>query len=163
MVTGLLNGLNVGADFGVPIAQAATAANPDPLADTFDMDQLREHNFPIEHDVSLSRQDVYQGNNLVFNQTVFNQVLSFYKGQKTATIPVAAKTIWARVAYQEALNPGREIYDPRQLVLSLGETALYLSTMGDPITGIAPLSYVKSLFGMYQVSPLRATRSHIAA
>ncbi|KAH0003479.1 hypothetical protein KCU78_g13877, partial [Aureobasidium melanogenum] len=27
-----------------------------------------------------------------------------------------------------------------------GETALYLSTMGDPVTGVAPLEYVRSLF-----------------
>lgn len=149
MIKGLKEGINVGADFGAIVGAAATASNPNILAGTFDMDMLREHNFPIEHDVSLSRMDVYQGDNLNFNQGVFNEVLSFYEGMTKATIPVAAKAIWSRVNTQEKLNPDKEIYGPRQLFLSLGETALYLSIMGDPVTGVAPVSYVKSLFGMF--------------
>lgn len=38
-------------------------------------------------------------------------------------------------------------YTPQQYVLSYGETALYLSTMGDPITGVGPVEYVKIFFG----------------
>ncbi|GIZ39514.1 hypothetical protein CKM354_000289500 [Cercospora kikuchii] len=146
MVAGLKEGINVGADFGLLVGQTATLANRDPLAGTFNLDDLRAHNFPIEHDVSLSRQDVYQGNNLVFNQNVFNEVLGFYQGMNAATIPVAAQTIWSRVETQRRLNPDTLIYGPRQLFLSLGETSLYLSVMGDPLTGVAPVSYVKSLF-----------------
>lgn len=148
MITGLKNGLNVGADFGALVGQVATASNPNPLAGEFDLDMLREHNFPIEHDMSLSRLDIYQGDNLDFNQGVFNQVLKAYGGRKTATIPVGASAIWKRYANQRKLDGGKLIYGPRQLFLSLGETALYLSVMGDPVTGRAPLSYVKSLFGM---------------
>lgn len=38
-------------------------------------------------------------------------------------------------------------YTPQQYVLSYGETALYLSVLGDPTTGVAPLDYVKIFFG----------------
>lgn len=38
-------------------------------------------------------------------------------------------------------------YTPQQYILSYGETALYLSTMGDPVTGVAPVEYVKVFFG----------------
>lgn len=38
-------------------------------------------------------------------------------------------------------------YGAREFVLSYGETALYLSVMGDPIMGIAPVDYVKIFFG----------------
>ncbi|EME43728.1 hypothetical protein DOTSEDRAFT_23861 [Dothistroma septosporum NZE10] len=143
---GLLEGLNVGLDFGLPVAQGATASNPDPLAGTFNMDQLREHNFPIEHDVSLSRQDFYQGDNLHFNQSVFNQVLAFYKGKNSTDIPSAANALWSRVHTQRKLNGNKEIYSGRQLVLSLVETSLYMSLMGNPVTGDAPIEYVKSFF-----------------
>ncbi|UJO18822.1 Putative sterigmatocystin biosynthesis peroxidase stcC [Fulvia fulva] len=143
---GLLEGLNVGLDFGLPVALAATLSNPNPLAGTFDMDDLREHNFPIEHDVSLSRQDFYQGDNLHFNQSVFNEVLSFYSNTNRTTISLAADALWSRIRTKRSLNGDEEIYSGRQLVLGLVETSLYMSLMGDPLTGDAPIDYVKSFF-----------------
>lgn len=147
MAQGLLEGLNVGLDFGLPVALAATLSNPNPLAGTFDMDDLREHNFPIEHDVSLSRQDFYQGDNLHFNQSVFNEVLSFYSNTNRTTISLAADALWSRIRTKRSLNGDEEIYSGRQLVLGLVETSLYMSLMGDPLTGDAPIDYVKSFFG----------------
>jgi hypothetical protein len=149
---GLKEGLNVGLDFGLIVGQGATASNPNPLAGTFNMDELRQHNFPIEHDVSLSRQDFYQGNNLDFNQEVFDQVLAFYDGMERTTIPVAVHAQWARVRTQRQLNGDRLIYSPRQLVLGLVESSLYMSVMGNPITGDAPVSYVKTFFGELAVT-----------
>jgi tRNA U34 5-carboxymethylaminomethyl modifying enzyme MnmG/GidA len=53
---------------------------------------LDEHNFPIEHDASLSREDYYvNGNSFSFNQTVFDEVLKFYDGIDETSIPVASK------------------------------------------------------------------------
>jgi len=37
-------------------------------------------------------------------------------------------------------------YTPQQFILSYGETALYISVFGDPVTGVAPLEYVKIFF-----------------
>lgn len=142
-------GLNVGLDFGLLVGQAATLSDANPLAGTFNMDVLRKHNFPIEHDVSLSRQDFYQGNNLNFNQSVFNEVLDFYKGMSRTTLPVAAGALWSRIHTQRQLNGDQEIYSGRQLVLSLVETSLYMSVMGNPLTGDAPLEYVRSFFGRH--------------
>lgn len=119
---------------------------PDPEATSFDLNNLDEHNFPIEHDGSLSREDYYFGNDHSFNQTIWNQVLYYYENMTTATIPVASLARINRINNARAVNP-TFIYGPRQLVLSYGETALYLSTMGNPITGDAPLAYVQSLFG----------------
>jgi hypothetical protein len=119
---------------------------PNDLATTFDLNDLDQHNFPIEHDASLSRQDAYFGNDYAFDQGVFNQVLAYYEGMEETSIPVASKARYHRVETARASNP-EFIYGVRQLVLSTGETALYLSTMGDPTTGVAPVKYVKSLFG----------------
>ena len=150
VAAGLKKGLNVGLDFGLLVGQAATLSNPGPTAGTFNMDQLREHNFPIEHDVSLSRQDIYQGDNLHFNQTTSNEVLGFYQGMTRTTLPAAAHALWSRVHTQQKLNGDKEIYGARQLVLSYVETSLYMSVMGNPITGNAPVEYVKWFFGMFK-------------
>ena len=97
------------------------------MSTTFNLNNLDEHNFPIEHDASLSRLDAHFGNDYSFNQGIFNQVLKFYNGMTTATIPIASKARYARVKKSQATNP-EVIYGVRQLVLSYGETALYLST-----------------------------------
>lgn len=48
------------------------------LATSFDLNDLDEHNFPIEHDASLSRSDYYldNGDNYIFNETIFDDVLA---------------------------------------------------------------------------------------
>lgn len=152
-IKGLKDGINVGADFATPVGLMALQSAPLPLSLSVDLDRLREHNYLLEHDASLSRQDNYFGDDLSFNQTIFDQVLAFYHGTDTATVPVASNARYARVKNSRAINPDF-IYGVRQLVLSYGETALYLSVMGDPVTGKAPLSYVKSLFGMYMSFPV---------
>jgi hypothetical protein len=43
-------------------------------------------------------------------------------------------------------------YTPQQYILSYGETALYISTMGDPVTGVAPVEFVRVFFGMSLLS-----------
>lgn len=38
-------------------------------------------------------------------------------------------------------------YNARQVVLSYGEASLFISVIGDPITGVAPIEWVKTFFG----------------
>lgn len=144
---GLKAGLNVGADFSTSIGTLALMSNSNPLATSFNLGDLKEHNFPIEHDGSLSRADVYEGDNLHFNMGKWQQVLNYYNGMTKTSLSAASKARYHRIQVQRSLNPTKFIYGPRQLVLSYGETSLYLSTMGDPVTGAAPLNYVNSLFG----------------
>lgn len=143
----LKRGLNVGADFSLLIGTAGIGSNPDPLTSGlyFDLDMLDRHDFFIEHDASLSRADASTGNNYSFNQTIWDTVLAYYNGMANATIPVASKARYNRVTTEASRDPDFS-YSPVQFILSYGETALYLSTMGDPITGVAPLEYVRSLF-----------------
>ena len=139
--------MNVGADFSTSIGGLALLSNSNPLATTFNLGDLKEHNFPIEHDGSLSRADIYEGDNLHFNMGKWQQVLNYYSGRTTTSLSTASKARYNRIKVQRSLNPDKFIYGPRQLVLSYGETSLYLSTMGDPVTGVAPIKYVNSLFG----------------
>ncbi|KAI5208769.1 hypothetical protein AUEXF2481DRAFT_6342 [Aureobasidium subglaciale EXF-2481] len=143
----LKRGLNVGADFSTVVGTAGIASNPNPLPSGlyFDLDMLDRHDFVIEHDGSLSRADATTGDNHSFNQTIWDSVLAYYSGMTDATIPVAAKARYNRISTEAARDPNFS-YSPVQFILSYGETALYLSTMGDPITGVAPLEYVRSLF-----------------
>jgi hypothetical protein len=141
----LKDGLNVGGDFALVVGTTGIGSNPNPLTLQFDLDQLDRHNIFIEHDASLSRADTITGDNHSFNQTIWNTVLNYYTGMPTTSIPVAAKAKYNRVTTEAARDPAF-FYGPVQFVLSYGETALYLSTMGDPITGVAPIEYVRALF-----------------
>lgn len=106
---------------------------------------LDRHDVFIEHDASLSRADASTGNDHSFNQSIFNTVLSYFDGEANATITPAAKAKFNRVTTEAARDPDFS-YGPVQFVLSYGETALYLSTMGDPVTGSAPVDFIKVLF-----------------
>ena len=66
---------NVGVDFLAVIGATSILSCPnDPLGDSFDLGYLEEHNFPTEHDASLSRAgySLNDGNNCSFNQSIFN-------------------------------------------------------------------------------------------
>lgn len=80
-------GMNVGANF----ATAGILSAPDNLlATSFNLD---EHNFPIEHDTSLSRADynLNSRNNYSFDQSISDTVLAYYNGMENTSIPVAVK------------------------------------------------------------------------
>lgn len=66
------------------------ASVPNPLTFNFDLDNLDEHNFLLEHDTSLSRGDVYFGDNHTFNQTVFDQILAYHQDIDVTIIPLAS-------------------------------------------------------------------------
>lgn len=139
----------MGPDFSSGIgAVAISAVSTDPSSGSFNLDDLNKHN-AIEHDASLSRSDYYVSpthDNYDFNASIFNQVLAFYQGLDETSIDVAAKAKYARLEYE--MTEDRNLtYGAMQFVLSYGESALYLSTMGDPVTGVAPVEFVRVLFG----------------
>ncbi|KAB8349476.1 hypothetical protein FH972_023503 [Carpinus fangiana] len=144
LIAGGKAGLNMGADFMGGIGLAGLAASPFPLLGSFDLNDLDKHNFPIEHDGSLSREDAFFGNDYSFNQTDFNMLLSHFQGGKTS-IKTASEGKYARVQDSRRRNPTM-VYGAREFVLSYGETALYLQTMSDPFSGVANVNYIKSLF-----------------
>lgn len=146
LLQGLAAGLNIGADFTVGIGSAGLLASPNPFGGSFDLNQLDQHNFPIEHDSSLSRQDAYFGNDYSFNDTIWNTTRNYYKGMPFTSIPVAAKIRNARFNDSLARNP-TFTFGFREFILAYGETALYLQTMGSSTdNGVANFNYVRELF-----------------
>ena len=130
LTSGLANGLNIGPDFTAAIGGAGLLSNQkqDLLEPYFDLDMLDEHNFPIEHDSSLSRQDFHFGDNHSFNQSIWDMVLSYVSEGQNFTISKAAAARYNRVEVEKSNDPAFA-YLPQTLILSYGESALYLSTM----------------------------------
>ncbi|ESZ94018.1 hypothetical protein SBOR_5596 [Sclerotinia borealis F-4128] len=149
VIAALDTALNVGADFATAIGGAGLLSVPgNSLATSFDLDNLNEHNFPIEHDASLSRADYFSSpthDNYSFNQTIFNQFFSFYSSHSHTSIPVAAAAKYARENYEEREDT-RFSYEAQQFLSSYGETALYLSVLGDPVNGVADTEWVRVFF-----------------
>ena len=61
------------------------------------------------------------------------------------SIPQAAKARHARFADSQAKNP-TFTFGLREFIFAYGETAIYLQTMSDPVSGVANVDYIKQLF-----------------
>ncbi|WYZ38099.1 hypothetical protein EsH8_III_000013 [Colletotrichum jinshuiense] len=110
---------------------------------TFNLDDLNTHGI-IEHDGSLSRNDIYFGDNHSFNRTIWESVASHFTNS-TISIPTAAKARVARLQAAAAANPELALTaDGAQF--SFIETALYLSVFGNLDDGNANTEWVKVLF-----------------
>lgn len=154
----------MGADFTVLIGGAGLLSSPFPLLGSFDLDNLDQHNFPIEHDGSrklfsqphhtinqiltpspVSRQDAYFGDDQDFYNPYWQDVLSFFDNGMTALLP-AAESIANRTRDSMAKNP-TFTYGFREFIFRYGETAIYLQAMGsNDIDGVTRVDWVRSLF-----------------
>uniref|UniRef100_A0A0D2YJB9 Heme haloperoxidase family profile domain-containing protein n=1 Tax=Fusarium oxysporum (strain Fo5176) TaxID=660025 RepID=A0A0D2YJB9_FUSOF len=110
---------------------------------TFNLDDLNKHGV-IEHDGSLSRADIFFGDNHSFNETIWASTASHFT-EPTISIATAAKARKERLKAAEAANP--EFSLPADLQqFSFIETALYLSVFGNLNDGNAKTEWVKTLF-----------------
>ncbi|KAI8716933.1 HEME-HALOPEROXIDASE domain-containing protein [Fusarium sp. LHS14.1] len=110
---------------------------------TFDLDNLNKHGV-IEHDGSLSRNDIFFGDNYSFNQTIWDSVASHFT-ESTISIQTAATARKQRLQAAAAANPEFALTaDGAQF--SFIESALYLSIFGNVQEGNAVTEWVKVLF-----------------
>jgi hypothetical protein len=98
----------------------------------------------IEHDGSLSRNDVFFGDNHSFNPAIFNTVAAHFKDE-IITIPIAAKARTDRVHAAKAVNP-KFTFGAGEDQFSQFETALYLTVFGKPSIGNARRTWVNVMF-----------------
>ncbi|KAK0610944.1 Chloroperoxidase [Immersiella caudata] len=130
-----------------------TTGNPN----TFNLDDLALHD-AIEFDGSLSRNDIYFGDNLHFDPAIWGRTsrrlrLNDYgpdKKELYVTVEAAAKAAAARVADAKKVNPTFNASESQQMG-SPGTTALYLVTMWDEDAGAAPKAWVRSFFGVVEI------------
>ncbi|KAJ6460551.1 Cloroperoxidase, partial [Mycena sanguinolenta] len=108
------------------------------------LDALRLHGL-IEHDASISRGNVAFGDNLAFNETLFTVLADANPGVDYYNAMSAGQVMHARLADSVARNPN-VTSTPKELILRSGESAFYLSVMGDPLTGVAKKEFVQIFF-----------------
>ena len=138
-------------------AAGAIVANHDHSAHSFDLNHVSKHNY-IEHDGSLSRDDVAFDGGVKFDHGAFDMVLKTYReahpGKSDDEIMTdwvtAGHARWTRiVASKEKHEKAQKtwIYGIKEAIMSYGETSLYLNLLGKD--GVAPLTWVKIFFGMF--------------
>lgn len=136
--------LNIPPEFGKLLHKAAVRTNPTGnVTNSFNLDHLARHNI-LEHDASLSRQDVAFGDNIAFNQTIFDETRSNW--QDTIDVPQAAKARLARVNTSNTTNPTFGFTKVGEQ-FSVGESAAYLIVLGNATTRTANKTVVEYLFG----------------
>ncbi|KIA75853.1 hypothetical protein HK57_00380 [Aspergillus ustus] len=128
----------------------STTANP---SSTIQLSDLNKYN-AIEHDGSLSRSDYNLGDNHSFDPEVWNSTatnLGLYdagadcESDLYVTVEVAARARALRFRQAQALNP-RFNASAGALMGSVGETALYLTTLWDYAAGAMPKAWIRAFF-----------------
>ncbi|KAJ7608015.1 Cloroperoxidase [Mycena polygramma] len=114
--------------------------------DKLSLDALDLHNL-IEHDASISRNDFGDGtgDNVHFNETTFSTLANSNPGKSYYDPASAGAVQRARLAHSVATNPN-VTNTRKEFLLRSRESALYLSIMGNPLTGEAPKKFVNIFF-----------------
>ncbi|KAJ7629329.1 Cloroperoxidase [Mycena rosella] len=142
MLQAAIDGFNVNSDAIIQAAKFGLLSGDAP--DNLNLDALQLHNL-IEHDASISRNDFAIGDNLHFNETVFATLANANPGVDFYNATSAGLVQQARLADSLARNPN--ITNTRkEFLLRSRESGLYLSIMGDPLTGVAPKNFVQIFF-----------------
>lgn len=153
-VAALTTSINLDSEIANIFAAVAVTANPDHSSHSFNLDQIDKHGL-IEHDVSLSRNDIAFGDNHTFNKEIWKVVFETYVGigeTETSFASVSKARYERMVKSREAHKAaGKQFgYGIKEFVLSYGESALFLGIMGSPKEGKIPLEYLKVLFGEFK-------------
>ncbi|KAJ3172352.1 hypothetical protein HK101_011156 [Irineochytrium annulatum] len=98
----------------------------------------------IEHDASLTRSDTALGDNTAFNETLFEQLLSYSSDGVYITLDELAKFRAAREKHSKAMNPSFS-FGPKPQFTAYGEAALLYFSMKDETDKIR-VDWIKVLF-----------------
>jgi hypothetical protein len=139
-------------DVFITIAETALSVSTTGNASTFNLQDTAYHD-AIEHDGSLSRNDIYFGDDLHFNPLIWMATAARYgiglgglSNTSAITVEVAAKARAARVEDARRVNPGFNLTETG-LANSCGETSVLLTAFWDEESGGAPKEWVRVLFG----------------
>ena len=144
---------NIGLDLSTAFAIGGLLTSPHPFKGTFDLSDLKRHNF-IEHDASLSRADLaISGDAVTFRPEIWRGVMETYQGMTNTTLEAAALARARRIAQAKATDAAIDIgFKPK--LLSYGETALYLGAIGGSQglkKGEAPVEWINIWFCKIQL------------
>ncbi|KAJ4489878.1 Chloroperoxidase [Lentinula aciculospora] len=113
-------------------------------SDSFTLEDLKLHG-TIEHDASLSRSDDALGDNLHFNSTIFSTLSESNPKSDVYDTTSIGLVLEERLALAKKANSNL-VNTVKERHTQLLEASLFLSAMGDPITGIAPKTFVQVFF-----------------
>ncbi|KAK0648405.1 Chloroperoxidase [Cercophora newfieldiana] len=142
LADGLFRAVNFDANISAFLFDFAVSTNPEPNSTWFSLDHLTRHNV-LEHDASLSRADAFHGPADVLNEAAFTETLSYYGD--TLDVKSGATAIVARMKTCKATNPTYSLSDLGEAFI-LGETAAFISILGDAKTITADKKLVEYLF-----------------
>ncbi|PVH79931.1 Cloroperoxidase [Cadophora sp. DSE1049] len=126
------------------VGQKALLASTTGNNATFNLDDINTHGI-IEHDGSLSRNDIYFGDNHSFNSTIWNSVAASFTNT-TISLSTAKSARAARILAAAAVNPEFNM-TASDAQFSGIETALYMTVFADPdLTSEARTDWVGVLF-----------------
>jgi hypothetical protein len=148
-VKALTGSINLDSGIANIFTLGAMQGNPDHSQHTFDLDMVDKHGL-IEHDVSLSRDDLMSGNNHTFNKEIFESVMSTYGDSKETNLELASKARYDRLAACKKAHEaaGKHVqYGIKEFIFSYGETALFTAMLGDKKAGTCPIEYLRVFFG----------------
>ncbi|KAH8662465.1 peroxidase [Xylariales sp. PMI_506] len=135
--------LNINATLSTFLFNNAITTTLDPNATSFSLNNLSNHNI-LEHDASLSRGDYYFGDDHTFNQTIFDETRSYWKGPIINVTEAAAARL-ARVETSIATNPTFSL-SALGAEFSVGETAAYIIVLGNRDSVTVQKNLVEYLF-----------------
>lgn len=139
-----LDDFNIDRSVLFPVVEYFLLSTKTPLSDSFTLDDLKLHGI-IEHDASLSRSDYDLGDNLHFNETVYSTLAESNPSVDYFNATSAGQVQKKRLADDTIANPCIT-NTIKERTIRTGESALYLSVMGDPMTGVAPKKFVNVFF-----------------
>ncbi|KAF9730992.1 hypothetical protein PMIN02_008527 [Paraphaeosphaeria minitans] len=143
LIAGLKTSVNLGADATEVVGAAALKGSTTGNASTFHLTDLDKHGL-IEHDGSLSRADIYFGDNHSFNATIWAQTASHFTSP-IISLATAAKAHKARLAAAQIENPQFNM-SASDVQASMIETALYLSVLSNDTGATAVSAWVQKVF-----------------
>ena len=110
------------------------------------LDELDRHGV-VEHDVSMSRRDLAQGDNHSAQKDLVHDMLASARDGQTLTVDDWATFRLQRIEQQKRDNRALN-FGPAQDAMGLAETAFLQTTFGDRARGWAvPVSYMAVIFG----------------
>ncbi|KAG4422121.1 hypothetical protein IFR04_004748 [Cadophora malorum] len=126
------------------VGQKALLASTTGSNATFNLDDINTHGI-IEHDGSLSRNDIFFGDNHSFNSSIWDSVAASFTNA-TISLSTANSARATRLAAAAAVNPEFNM-TASDAQFSGIETALYMTVFADPgITSEARTEWVGVLF-----------------
>lgn len=160
-VRALMSSLHIDETIASVFSSGGVAANPNPHAHDFDLDHVDKHNW-IEHDASLSREDIAFGSDSKFSPERWAEVWKVYQdgavtegGASGVGTPSTSWESVSKARYERVVEAKKRheeagkvfSYGLKEVVLSYGESALLVNLLGKE--GVAPLEWVRILFGMF--------------